>query len=90
MTHWKLDDIKSEVRNHIRRLHSVPEDDPDFTDEVHLYDYGYIDSFGAAALIAFLESHFSIKIDQTDLMTRSLNTIHAVAAFVEERQKGEL
>ena len=44
------DKIMSALRSFIRQRFNVPEGDADFTDDVHLFDYGYIDSFGAIEL----------------------------------------
>ena len=85
----ELETIKTEVRNHIRDKYRVAADDPDFSDEVHLYDYGYIDSFGAVQLISFLESRFSVKFTDSDLAGVPLRTVQEFATFIARRQKGE-
>jgi methoxymalonate biosynthesis acyl carrier protein len=85
----EMEAIKSELRNYIRENYRVPQDDPEFNDTVHLYDYGYIDSFGAVQLKMFVESKFSVAFSQTDLTTVPLNTIEQMADFVVKRNKGE-
>jgi len=75
------------LRNFIRQRYNVPLDDADFNDDVHLFDYGYIDSFGAVDLIAFVESAFDIKISQSDLVAYPLNTIRQIADFALQRRK---
>lgn len=70
-----------ELRTFIRQRYNIPLDDPDFNDDVHLFDYGYIDSFGAVDLIAFVESVFDITISQSDLVAYPLNTIQEIAKF---------
>ena len=75
------------LRNFIRQRYNVPLDDADFSDDVHLFDYGYIDSFGAVDLIAFVESAFDIKISQSDLVAYPLNTIREIADFALQRRK---
>jgi|ERR1051326_4734977 D-alanine--poly(phosphoribitol) ligase subunit 2 len=84
------DSIKVELRAYIRDRYRVAEEDPDFTDDVHLYDYGYVDSFGAADLHMFVETRFSIKVGQSDLITFPLNTISQLADFTIKRQRGEI
>jgi D-alanine--poly(phosphoribitol) ligase subunit 2 len=85
-----LDNILIELRAFIRERFKVPESDPDFTDEVHLFDYGYIDSFGAVDLTAFVEQRFAIKINQSDLVAFPMNTIQEISNFVFKRQHGEI
>ena len=86
----ELEPIKAEVRNHIREQYRVAADDPDFSDDVHLYDYGYIDSFGAVQLISFLESRFAVKFTDSDLTGIPLRTVQEFASFIARRKKGEI
>jgi len=86
----ELESIKSELKNYIRQNYRIAQDDPDFNDSVHLYDYGYVDSFGSVQLKAFIESKFTVQFSQKDLTTLRLNTIEEMAAFVVKRKKGEI
>jgi len=86
----ELENIKTELRNYIRENYRVPADDPDFSDTVHLYDYGYVDSFGSVQLKSFIESKFTLQFTQKDLTTLRLNTIEQMAGFVVKRKKGEI
>lgn len=86
----EMESIKTELRNYIREKYRVPQDDPDFSDTVHLYDYGFVDSFGSVQLKAFVESKFSVQFSQSDLTTIPLNTVEQMASFVVKRKKGEI
>jgi acyl carrier protein len=81
--------IASELRSFIREHFKVPEDDPDFNDKIDLFNYGYIDSFGAVDLTTFVEERFSITYTASDWTRFPLNTIENLAAFVSMRQKGD-
>lgn len=84
-----LDTIRETLTAHIRQAFEVDEQDDEFTPDVHLFDYGYIDSFGATELIAFVESTFGIEVTRKDLMLHSLNTINEIAAFIKMKKTGE-
>jgi methoxymalonate biosynthesis acyl carrier protein len=84
------DTIKTQLRGFIRERFQVPEHDPDFSDEVHLFDYGYVDSFGAVDLTSFVEQKFSVKIAQTDLIAFPMNTIVEISDFVSKRLNGQI
>ena len=86
----EVDQAKAELRTYITDHFRVAQNDPEFNDDVHLFDYGYVDSFGAVDLISFVESKFSIKIRMADLAAHPLNTISQIAGFALQRQKGEL
>lgn len=86
----EIEAIKSELRNYIRENYRVSQDDPDFTDNVHLYDYGYVDSFGSVQLKAFVESRFAVHFSEADLTAVPMNTVEQIAGFVAKRTKGEI
>jgi methoxymalonate biosynthesis acyl carrier protein len=86
----RTDDIVSELRIFIMTRFAVPERDRDFTNTVDLFNYGYIDSLGAADLASFIESRFGIKFSDTDWVSSPLSTIEEIAGFVSKRQLGEV
>ena len=86
----EIQKIIFELRKFIKDQFKVSDTDPDFNEDVHLFDYGYVDSFGAVNLIAFVEKTFSIMISEADLIVYPLNTIRDIAHFVIKRKKGEI
>jgi len=86
----ELNTLLDEVRSFIRKRFKVPDDDPDFNDNVHLFQYGYLDSFGAVELTAFVEKRLSIEITAADMVAHPLNTINEIGTFALRRSKGEI
>jgi D-alanine--poly(phosphoribitol) ligase subunit 2 len=86
----ELNEVLQRLDRFIRDHFNIPESDPDFDYDVHLFDYGYIDSFGAVELTNFVEEAFLIKINESDLIAYPLNTIREISTFVLSRQKGEV
>lgn len=86
----ETDQIAAQLRAFIKEHYKVPDTDPDFTDDVHLFDYGYIDSFGAVELTTYLEQTFAVKVSESDLIAHPLNTVHEIATFVVKRKAGEI
>jgi acyl carrier protein len=85
-----IDEIKRNLREYIVQRFAVPSDDAEFTEDVHLFDYGYVDSFGAVELVEFVQDQFGVAVSQSDLMVYPMNTINDIANFVSLRQRGEL
>jgi len=79
-------DVAKKLDTHIREMANVDANSPDLNDDTHIFDYGFVDSFGAVALVEFVERTFSIKVTDKDLVTRPLNTIREIATLVLERQ----
>jgi D-alanine--poly(phosphoribitol) ligase subunit 2 len=84
------EEIKKVLRDHIVQHYAVPVGDPDFNDDVHLFDYGYVDSFGAVSLVAFVQEAFGVQVSQSDMVAYPLNTINEIATFTSLRKSGEL
>ena len=61
-------------------------DDPDFTNDVHLFNEGFVDSFGAVGIIHFVEETYGISITQKDITLFPMNTVNEIAAVVESKQ----
>lgn len=85
-----LETVQSDVRNFIRQNYSIAADDRDFTDDVHLYNAGYIDTMAAGSLKTFMESKYAIQVSPSDLATQPMNTVRELSAFVVKRRKGEI
>lgn len=77
--------VKSTLYSYIRDTYKVPENDREYTCDVHLFDYGYVDSFGAAELLAFIEDTYGIEVTQKDLLLYPMNTISEIAGYIVEK-----
>ncbi len=60
-------------------------DDPDYTMEVNLFDYGFLDSVDATELVLFVEERFGVEITQKDLVKYPMNSVAEIAAVVAEK-----
>lgn len=60
-------------------------DDPDYTMDVNLFDYGFLDSLNATELTNFIEDHYHIEITQRDIVLHSMTTISEIAEVVAEK-----
>ncbi len=60
-------------------------DDPDFNNDVHMFNEGFVDSFGAVAIIHFIEETFNIEITQKDITLYPMNTVNEIAEVVESK-----
>ncbi|MEI7025623.1 acyl carrier protein [Paenibacillus sp. y28] len=80
--------IIDELEQHIRLRYEIESDDEDFGVDVHLFDYGFIDSIGATALIAHIEKTYGLQVTNQDLMLYPLNTVREIAEFIEKKKAG--
>jgi acyl carrier protein len=80
-----MDTILEQLETHIRERYEIVEDDDEFTQDVHLFDYGYIDSIGATELIAHIETTYGIQITNQDLMLYPLNTVREIATLIHKK-----
>jgi acyl carrier protein len=80
-----MEQIMQELERHIRERFEIDDDDEEFTTDVHLFDYGYVDSVGATDLIAHIESTYGIQVTNQDLMLYPLNTIREISEFIAKK-----
>ncbi len=76
--------IEEKIESYIREQFEI-DDDPDFSNDIHLFDSGFVDSLGATEIVTFLESEFGISITQKDIMLYPMNTVKELAAVVENK-----
>ena len=77
--------VKEILRGYILEHFEIDASDPDFSDDVHLFDYGFVDSLGATEIVLFLEDTFHVKITQADITLYPMNTINEIAEVVERK-----
>ena len=75
-----MEEIKEKLRAFIQEKFEI-DDDPDFTDDVHLFNEG----FGAVEIIHFIEQTYNIEITQKDITLYPMNTIEEIAEVVENK-----
>ena len=80
--------VRQELDGFIRSTFNVAADDPNFGNDVHLFDHGYLDSFSAQELLEHIESRYEIKIGNNDLVKYPLNTLNEISRFVVDRRAG--
>ncbi|KEQ25320.1 acyl carrier protein [Paenibacillus tyrfis] len=82
-----MQELLEQLEVHIKSRYEIEDDDDDFSVDVHLFDYGYIDSIGATALIAHIEKTYGIQVTNQDLMLYPLNTVREIATFIHNKKE---
>lgn len=76
--------VQEKISEFIREKFEIY-DDPDFNDDVHMFNEGFVDSFGAVEIIHFIEEEFDIEITQKDITLYPMNTVNEIADVVESK-----
>ncbi len=86
-----MENVKDTLRAYIMEHFEIEADDPDFDDDVHLFDYGFVDSRGATEIVQFLEETFGVEITKKDIILYAMNTVNEIAEVVERKlqEKGD-
>ncbi len=74
-------DVRDRVRNFIKDAFLVDE----FKDDDSFLTSGIIDSLGVMQLVAFVESEFSVRVADVDLLPQNFDSVDRVSAFVERK-----
>ncbi len=84
-----MENVKDALRAYIMEHFEIEADDPDFSDDVHLFDYGFVDSLGATEIVQFLEDTFGVEITQKDIILYAMNTVNEISEVVERKLRGQ-
>lgn len=76
-----LEMIKENLYNYILEKYGL-EGDPDYTTDINLFDYGFLDSMAANEVIMWLEETYNIEISQKDIVLYPMNSIDEIAEVV--------
>lgn len=76
-----LQEIKDNLFEYIKKQYDLA-DDSDYTPDINLFDYGYLDSLGAVEVITWLEETYKIEITQKDIVLFPMNSVDEIAEVV--------
>jgi acyl carrier protein len=68
--------IRAFVQRFVRR---------DVTDDLDIFESGYVNSMFAMELVSFIEATFGIVVESEDLELDNFRTVDAMAAFVARK-----
>jgi|TARA_B100001939_G_C16867720_1_gene584921 D-alanine--poly(phosphoribitol) ligase subunit 2 len=77
-----IDNICSELSTSLIKLKKVTKDDQNFSWEVDLFDYGYLDSFGVVELLTEISKIYNLDLTNEDFY-KELRTIRAIANLID-------
>ena len=87
MSNPSHDSIHREVRRFLSEDLGVNVSDPDFRDDLNLFDAGFLDSLGFARLINHLESHYDIRFDPQELFVEEMMTVNGLSRILTARRQ---
>ncbi len=61
-----------------------------FTNDASFFDSGIIDSTGVLELVGFLERHYSIKLEDEELVPDNLDSVRNLTCLVERKLSEQL
>jgi acyl carrier protein len=85
--------IASNLERFLRERFQISEQDPRFDHEVNLWDAGYVDSYGTAEVIVYLEDTFGVQLPEDALSAEENTCVEGLASLVckarEKKADGE-
>lgn len=80
-------DLKTNIRGFIVENFLFGDTSVVIEDTTSLIDNGYVDSTGVLELVMHLEQSFGIKVADSDIVPANLDSVGAIAAYVEGKQR---
>jgi acyl carrier protein len=56
-----------------------------FEDDDSLIDIGILDSLALVQLLAFIEKHYRVTVDNDELIQENFETVNAIAGFLSKK-----
>jgi acyl carrier protein len=81
------DTIKDSIRAFIIDSFLFGDTSQAIADDMSLIENNLVDSTGVLELVFFLESNFGISVKDTEVVPENLDSIGAMAAFIESKRK---
>lgn len=77
-----MNEIEKNLFDYIAETYEIEADDPDYTVDVDLFAYGFLDSLSAFNIIAYIEDTWKVEITQKDLTLYPMNSIREIAQVI--------
>ena len=84
-----MEEILQALDAFVREHFEIEPDDADYSEDVNLFEFGYVDSMGATEIILFAEERFGIHITQKDITLYPMNTVREIADVVSRKMTGD-
>jgi acyl carrier protein len=81
------DAVPHEVRRFLSEELQVNVNDPDFRDDLNLFDAGFLDSLGFARLVNHLETRYGIRFEPQELFVEEMMSVSGIARILTDRRK---
>ncbi|SFV37208.1 acyl carrier protein [Devosia crocina] len=82
-----MSDIKTTIRDFIIDNFLFGDTSQAIEDDTSLIDNGYVDSTGVLELVFHIEQSFGIKVADNEIVPANLDSVGAIAAYVENKQR---
>lgn len=84
-----MNNVKARIKNFIIE-NFLFGDEEGLNDQTSFLDAGIIDSTGILELVDFLDSEFSIKINDDEILPENLDSINYIINFLEKKRQSSV
>ena len=82
-----MNQIQSEIRNFVAENFLFGEDPESLQNDDSFLETGIIDSTGVLELVAFIEDHYDVQVDDDELVPENLDSINRLIDFIDAKLK---
>jgi len=83
-----MDNTREVVKQFILENFLPGEDPKNLTDDTELKESGILDSLSTLKLVTFLEEHFKIELEASDLDAGNLSSVSSISRLVGSKTTG--
>ncbi|WP_223068397.1 acyl carrier protein [Paenibacillus caui] len=78
-------ELNQKIRSFIESQLVVFEDEAKFEDDDNIFEMGFVNSLFAMQLLEYIESEFSVTVDNDDLDIKNFSTVNNISALVNRK-----
>lgn len=82
--------LKAQVRQYVMDSFLIGTLEPDLGDDDSFMGQQVIDSFGVVELVSFIETTFRIKVNDSEMVPRNLDSVNGIVRYLQHKLDGRI
>ena len=82
-------DIENNIKTYIAQNLIFSGDEFKYSDDASFLEEGIVDSLGVMELVAYVEEHFGVNVDDQDITPDNFDSVSKLSAYVQRKLNGK-
>lgn len=82
-------DIENNIKTYIAKNLIFSGDEFKYSDDASFLEEGIVNSLGVMELVAYVEEHFGVNVDDQDITPDNFDSVSKLSAYVQRKLNGK-